>query len=81
VTGPKLLPMATTVQVEIDGELLSRLRAQHPGKTDRELIERLAIIDLGMAVLRENRRLDADPEEVVLAEAVKAVHEARNELK
>ena len=73
--------MATTVQIEIDGELLSRLRARYPGKTDRELIERLAIVDLGMAVLRDNRRLDADPEDVVLAEAVRAVHEARDELK
>lgn len=81
MTGPTILRMATTVQVEIDGELLSRLRARHPGKTDRELIERLAIVDLGMAVLRKNPRLDADPEEVVLAEAVKAVHEARDELK
>jgi len=81
VTGPTLLRMATTVQVEIDGELLSRLRARYPGKTDRELIERLVIIDLGMAVLRENPRLDADPEEVVLADAVKAVHEARDELR
>jgi hypothetical protein len=81
VTAPKLLRMATTVQIEIDGELLSRLRARYPGKTDRELIERLAIVDLGMAVLRDNRRLDADPEDVVLAEAVKAVHEARDELK
>ena len=81
MTGPKLFRMATTVQIEIDGELLSRLRARYPGKTDRELIERLAIVDLGMAVLRDNRRLDADPEDVVLAEAVKAVHEARDELK
>ncbi len=81
MTGPKLLRMARTVQVEIDGELLSRLRARHPGKTDRELIERLAIVDLGMAVLRDNLRLDAEPEDAVLAEAVKAVHEARDELK
>ncbi|MFZ0973991.1 MAG: hypothetical protein WAN22_17300 [Solirubrobacteraceae bacterium] len=73
--------MATTVQVEIDGELLSRLRARHPGKTHRELIERLAIVDLGMAVLRENPRQDTDPGEMVLAEAVQAVHEARDELK
>ncbi|MGI8427823.1 MAG: hypothetical protein ACR2OB_00615 [Solirubrobacteraceae bacterium] len=73
--------MASTVHIEMDSELLSRLRARHPGKSDRELIERLAIIDLGMAFLRETQRLDADPEEVVLAEAVKAVHEARAELK
>jgi hypothetical protein len=69
-----------TVQVDIDGELLQRLRERHPGKSDRELIERLAIIDVGMAVLRENPRLDADPEDVVLEEAVRAVHEARAEM-
>jgi hypothetical protein len=69
-----------TVQVDMDGELLQRLRERHPGKSDRELIERLAITDIGMAVLRENPRLDADPEEVVLEEAVRAVHEARAEM-
>jgi len=73
--------VATTVRVEIDSELLLQLRARHPGKSDRELLERLAIIELGMAALRENPRLDADREEVVLAEAVRAVHEARHELK
>jgi hypothetical protein len=70
-----------TVQVDMDGELLQRLRERHPGKSHRELIERLAIIDIGMAVLRENQRLDADPEEVVLEQAVRAVHEARAEMK
>ncbi|MGH3609700.1 MAG: hypothetical protein ACRDRD_16650, partial [Pseudonocardiaceae bacterium] len=65
--------MATTVRIEMDGELLERLRARHPGKSDRELVERLAIIELGMAVLRETQRLDADPEEVMMAEAVRAV--------
>lgn len=69
-----------TVQVEINSELLERLRARHPGKSDRELIERLAIIELGMAALRETQRRDADPEEVVLEEAVRAVHEARTEM-
>jgi len=66
-----------TVQVEINSELLEGLRARHPGKSDRELIERLAIIELGMTALRETQRRDADPEEVVLEEAVRAVHEAR----
>ncbi|MGI8711642.1 MAG: hypothetical protein ACR2NR_00330 [Solirubrobacteraceae bacterium] len=69
-----------TVQVDIDRELLQRLRERHPGKSDRELIERLAIIDVGMAVLRENPRPDADPEDVVLEESVRAVHEARAEM-
>jgi hypothetical protein len=80
MTGPTLLGMATTVQVEIDSELLARLRTRQPGKTDRELLERLAVIGLGMAALRESQRRNADPEEVVLEEAVRAVHEARAEM-
>jgi hypothetical protein len=32
MTGPSLLGMAKTVRVEIDSELLSRLRARHPGR-------------------------------------------------
>ncbi len=68
-----------TVQVDIDGELLQRLRERHPGKTDRELIERLAIIDVGMSFLRESQRRNAVPEEEALEEAVRAVHEARAE--
>jgi len=68
-----------TVQVDIDGELLQRLRERHPGKTDRELIERLAIIDVGMAVLRESQRRNSVPEEEALEQAVRAVHEARAE--
>lgn len=80
MTGPTLLAMAATVRVEIDSELLAGLRSRHPGRTDRELLERLAIIELGMAALRETQRRDADPEEVVLEEAVRAVHEARTEM-
>jgi hypothetical protein len=72
--------MATTVRVEIDSELLSRLRARHPGKTDRELLERLATIELGMAALRESQRRNAVPEDEALEEAVRAVHEARADL-
>jgi hypothetical protein len=37
----------------MDSELLGRLRARHPGKSDRELIERLAVIELGMAMVIE----------------------------
>ena len=74
------MAMATTVPVEIDSELLTLLRERHPGKTDRELIERLAIDDLGKALFDDTRRMDADPEEVVLEEAVRAVHEVRAEM-
>lgn len=73
-----LSEMATTF-VDIDAELLDRLRALYPGKTDRELLERLAKIELGRAELVETQHLDADPEEVVLEEAVRAVHEVRRE--
>lgn len=69
-----------TVQVEINSELLERLRARHPGKSDRELIERLAVIELGMATLRESQRRNAVPEEEALEQAVRAVHEARAEM-
>jgi hypothetical protein len=68
-----------TVRVDIDGDLLQRLRERNPGKTDRELIERLAIIDVGMAVLRESQRRNAVPEDEALQQAVQAVHEARAE--
>ncbi len=72
--------MATTVQVEFDGELLARLRERHPGKTDRELLERLAVIELGMAALRAGQSGKTDPEEVVPEEAVRAVREVRAEM-
>jgi hypothetical protein len=42
-------------QVEIGGELLSRLRARHLGKTDRELLERLASLDLALRAVAEVR--------------------------
>jgi hypothetical protein len=74
------MAMATTVPVEVDVKLLAGLRELHPGKSDRELVERLATIEVGMAVLRAGRRLDADPEEVVLEEAVRAVREVRAEM-
>ena len=77
MTGPTLLGMATTVQVEIDGDLLERLRARNPGKSDRELLERLATIELGMAALRESQRRNALSEEEAMELAVRAVHEAR----
>lgn len=72
--------MAASVHVEMDRELVCRLRALYPGRTDRELIERLAITDLGMATFRDSQRRNADPEEVVLEEAVRAVQEARDEM-
>ena len=75
------MTMATTVPVEIDSKLLALLRERYPGKSDRELLERLAIADLGKALFDDSRRMDADPEDVVLEEAVRAVHEVRAEMR
>jgi hypothetical protein len=72
--------VAATVQVEFDSELLSRLRARHPGKSDRELLERLAVIHLGMAALRESQCRNAVPEDEVMEQAVRAVREVRAEM-
>jgi hypothetical protein len=72
--------MATTTRIEMDSELLERLRARHPGKSDRELVERLAVIELGMAALRESQSRNALPEDEVMAEAVRAVHEVRADM-
>jgi hypothetical protein len=71
--------MASTVRIEMDSELLDRLRARHPGLTDRELIERLAVIELGMAALRASQERNAPSEEEALEQAARAVHEARAE--
>jgi hypothetical protein len=62
----------------LDRRLFAPLEANK--NPPRELLERLAIIELGMAALRETQRRNADPEEVVLEEAVQAVHEARAEM-
>jgi hypothetical protein len=43
------------------------------------LIERLAVIDLGMAALRESQQRNAVSEEEALEQAIRAVHEARAE--
>lgn len=66
-----------TTRVSIDAELLDRLRAGSPGKSDRELIEDLVRISLGFEVIRDSQRRNALPEAEATAEAVRAVHEAR----
>jgi len=68
--------MATT-SVEIDSALLERLRARHPGKDDRELIEDVAKIHLGIAASRETQQLNALSGEDAVELGVRAVHEAR----
>jgi hypothetical protein len=53
------------------------LGARHPGKNDRELLEDLARISLGFEAIRDSQRRNTMPEEEAMAEAVRAVHEAR----
>lgn len=68
--------MATTT-VEIDSELLGRLRARDPGKDDRALLEDLARVKLGFEALRESQRRNAVDEDGAMAQAVQAVREIR----
>lgn len=70
--------MATTTRVEIDSGLLDGLRSRHPGKDDRELIEHLARIELGLAALQDAQSRNALPEDEATMLAVQAVHEARS---
>jgi hypothetical protein len=68
--------MATTT-VEIDSELLGRLRARDPGKDDRALLEDLARVKLGFEALRESQRRNAVDEDDAMAQAVEAVRDIR----
>ena len=68
--------MATT-RVEIDSELLKRLRARHPGKDDRELIEDLARVELGFNALRAAQQRNALAEDEAAELALRAVRESR----
>jgi hypothetical protein len=69
--------MATT-NVEIDADLLARLRERHPGKDDRSLIEDLARIELGFGAIRDTQKRNPLSENEAVALGVQAVHEARS---
>ncbi len=71
-----------TTTVEIDSDLLSRLRKRSPGKSDREMLERVARIQLGFETIRRVQERSAaagvdDDDDEVMAEAVRGVHESR----
>jgi len=66
-----------TTAVEIDTELLERLRERRPGVSDRELVESMARIALGREALRRVQDCSALSEEEAVALGVEAVHEAR----
>ncbi len=71
------MAVVPTTHVEIDSELLARLRARHPGKADRALIEDLARVDLGFEALRATQQRNALGEREASDLALGAVRDAR----
>jgi hypothetical protein len=65
--------------VLIDTELLEELRADEPGKSDRELVEDMARRKLGIKTVRRLRERFNLPEDEAIRVAVEAVREARRE--
>jgi hypothetical protein len=64
--------------VEIDNDLLARLRERSPGKNDRELLEDLAMVTLGFETIHRVQRRTAEAgiyQEDIEREAVRAVRE------
>jgi hypothetical protein len=53
---PAALGAMATTTVEIDSDLLVRLRERSPGKSDRELLEDLAAVTLGLETITSCRR-------------------------
>lgn len=71
--------MATTT-VEIDSDLLARLRERSPGKNDRELLEDLAAVTLGFETIHRVQRRTVDAgidQEEIEGEAVRVARERR----
>jgi hypothetical protein len=69
--------MSQTTSVEIDTALLGRLRERRPGKSDRELLESMALSVLGRTTLRSVQERNTLTEDQAIALGVRAVHEAR----
>jgi hypothetical protein len=66
--------------VEIDADLLARLRERSPGRSDRELLEDLATVTLGFETIQRVRQRTADAgvdQQEIEDEAVRAVREHR----
>lgn len=71
--------MATTA-VEIDSDLLARLRERSPVKSDRELLEDLATVTLGFETIQRVRQRTAEAgvdQQEIEDEAVRVVRERR----
>lgn len=69
-----------TTRVEIDTDLLERLRKRRPEKGNRELLESAARVQLGReAIARVRKRFAGVPMDEIEREAAKAVREVRHE--
>lgn len=66
-----------TTSIEIDTDLLEELRAEQPGKGDRELIEDMAVRTVGQATVRRVRARFNLSEEEAIEIAVREQHDAR----
>jgi hypothetical protein len=71
--------VSQTIGVEIDTALLKRLRERRPGKSDRELLESVALVAIGRETLRRVQDRNALTEDEAIALGAKAMHEARRE--
>lgn len=70
----------STTTIEVDTALLQRLRERRPDKSDRELFEGVARIQLGWeASARARERFAGIPSDEIEREAVKAAREVRRE--
>lgn len=68
-----------TTTIEVDTGLLEELRAEDPGKPDRELIEETMRQQIGYATIRRLQERFSLSEDEAMAVGVEAVHEARRE--
>lgn len=71
------MAQSATTSVEIESELLARLRERWPDKSNRQLIEDLVHIQLGFAALHRSQQRNALSEEKAVELGVRAVKEAR----
>ncbi len=76
----RAMAVSPTTTVEIDTGLLERLRRRRPTKSDRELLESVARIQLGREASDLAReRFQGVPSEEIEREALSAVREVRSE--
>jgi hypothetical protein len=71
--------VSQTTGVEIDTALLKRLRERRPNKSDRELLESVALVAIGREMLQRVQERSTLSEDEAIELGVKAVREARCE--